>query len=92
MASIKKLKKQITYLTEEVISNCYLASMFQGEKAVEPLQKIISEAAELHNKFRGAALKCPKDVCSKKYYAQLTKDFASATDELFSKISEVCKK
>lgn len=92
MASIKRLKKQITYLTEEVISNCYLASIFQGKEASEALNGIINEAAELHNKFRDAAIHCPKDANKKQYYAKLKADFINGNEDLFQKISNTCKK
>ena len=92
MASIKKLKKQISYLAGEIISNCNLAMYFQGKEAYEPLCELVQKAAKEHNEFRNAATHCPKDVNTKKYYSDLKKQMSDKAEDIFKEISAICQK
>jgi len=91
MASIRKFKKNLAYLTGEIISNCELANYFQGTKATEDLSKVITKAIEQHNSFRDAALNAPKEG-RKQFFAKLNKDIIESADALFLEISNICQK
>ena len=95
MASIRKIKKDIAFLSGEIISNSYLALYFQGEEATEALSQVISKAIELHNRIITAVNSNPEKNNAKltrKYYAALEKDMFDSTDALFLEISAICQK
>lgn len=91
MASIRKFKKELAYLTGEIISNCELANYFQGTKATEDLSKVITKAIEKHNSFHDAICNAPKEG-RKQYFAKLNKDVIESADSLFDEISKICQK
>ena len=92
MASIRKSKKEIEFLTGEVISNCYLAIYFQPEEKRDEFIDIITKAAELHNDTIGRINNPqPGDGSLRKYYRELGREFAEKIDGLFKSISDACK-
>lgn len=94
MATIRNTKKEIAYLTEEVISNCYLALYFQGEERRDALSEIIDLAVDNYNslvhRVNHPAEKHNRKLL-RKHYAQIEKDMITNVDELFEKISKVCQ-
>ena len=92
MASIRKSKKEVEFLTSEVISNCYLALYFQPEAKHDQFIGIISEAAELHNSTIDRINNPqPGESTLRKYYRELGREFVDKIDKLFKSISDVCK-
>ncbi len=95
MASLRKIKKDIAFLSGEIISNSYLALYFQGEEATEPLSQVISKSIELHNRIITAINSNPEATnarLTRKYYAAIEKDMMDSTDALFQEISTICQK
>ena len=94
MSSVRGLKKDIDYLVNEVISDCYVSLYFNGEKKKDAVVAIISEAAELHNsliyRVNHPAEKKNKSLV-RKHYAQIRRDLFAGIDSMFVKLSEVCK-
>ncbi len=93
MASIRRIKKDIDYLTSQVMSDCYLTIYFHPEKKAEIIA-IMSEAAELRNKYIAAASNAvEKNNASlvRKHYAQLREDIIAGIDAMFVRLSELCK-
>ncbi len=94
MASVRNLKKDIDFLFEEVISDCYLAAYFHPEKAKD-FSDIVDKAIILH---RGLILRANNPAeknnpsLVRKHYAQLRKDLMTGVDDMFARISEGCKK
>lgn len=93
MANLRTIKKDISYLTGEVISDCYLALYFQGEAAEEKLAAVISSAVILHNDLITRA-NHPAEKRNvrlvKKHYASIQADLLNGVDELFGQISTLC--
>lgn len=95
MASLRKIKKDIAFLSGEIISNSYLALYFQGEDASEKLSEVISKAVDLHNRIITAINNNPETNnarLTRKYYAAIEKDMMNSTDALFLEISNICQK
>ncbi len=95
MANLRTIKKEINYLTSEIVSNCYLAVYFQGEESAEALSAIISKAVDMNNTLRDRANHPAEKHNTKlvrKHYAAIYADLLSTSDELFQEISAVCSK
>lgn len=94
MATIRNTKKEIAYLTGEVISNCYLALYFQGEEHQDALATIINNAADLHNELI-YRVNHPSEKHNRslvrKHYKAIENDMITKVDALFQEISNVCK-
>lgn len=94
MATIRFTKKEIAYLTGEVISNCYLALYFQGKEQEDAILKIIDKAVELHNELiyrvNNPAEKHNRSLI-KKHYRAIENDMITRVDALFQEISNACK-
>ena len=93
MASVRMIKKDIDYLVEEVLSDCYLTIYFHPKKKEEILA-VMQEAVDLRNglfqKVNHPAEKHNKSLV-KKHYAQIRRDMFSGVDSLFGKLSGLCK-
>ncbi|MEG0814772.1 MAG: hypothetical protein RSF93_02380, partial [Mucinivorans sp.] len=93
MAKLQTIKKDIAYLTGEVISNCYLALFFQGEGSQESLTDTMNKAIDLHNSLiQRANHPAEKNNARlvRKHYAAIRTDLTNGVDELFNDISKVC--
>lgn len=95
MAKLRLIKRDIAYLTGEVISNCYLALYFQGEEAQTQVEELILKSVALHNSLieranHPAEKNNPRLV--RKHYATLRADLLSGVDGLFNDLSKVCAK
>ena len=93
MASIRGIKKEIDYLVSEVISDGYMALYFNVEKR-DAIVSVIEEAVAMRNnlyeKVNNPADKQNKSLV-RKHYAQIRRDMISGTDDLFRKLSDICK-
>ncbi len=93
MAKLRTIKKEISFLAGEVISNCYMAIYFQGEEAIEPLSSVIEKAVVLHDSLRQRA-NHPAEKHNKKlvrkHYTAIRVEMLKGADELFEEISKVC--
>ena len=95
MAKLRTIKKDIAYLTGEVISNCYLALYFQGEGAQKDLEGLIVKAVELHNGLVERANHPAEKHNSRlvrKHYAGIRAELLSGVDGLFTDLSKICAK
>ncbi|MEG0602152.1 MAG: hypothetical protein RR980_05150 [Mucinivorans sp.] len=93
MAKLRTIKKDIAYLTGEVISNSYLALYFQGQGSEDKLTAIINQAIELHNSLIERANHPTEKKNARlvrKHYASLRSELASGVDGLFGEISTIC--
>lgn len=94
MASIRKTKKEVEYLTNEVISNCYMAVYFQGQQSEQAISAVIEKAVELHNTTMDAINHVPEKhnrKLVKKHFASLENSLIEGVDSLFQQISTICK-
>ncbi len=94
MAKLRTIKKDISYLTGEVISNCYMAMYFQGEDSMGSLQGVIEKAVSMHNDLIERANHPAEKHNSRlvrKHYQSLRLEMMDKVDALFSELSSVCK-
>lgn len=92
---LRTIKKEISFLTGEIISNCYMALYFQGDKAEAQLAQVIQTAVESHNAMiERANHPAEKNNArlTRKHYAALRNDMIESADKLFSEISAICSK
>ncbi|MDE5944378.1 MAG: hypothetical protein K2G93_02190 [Rikenella sp.] len=94
MASIRNLKKDLTYLVNEAISDAYVALYFQPAERRDAIFEIVNRAAELNNTLldrinRPAEPHNPSLV--KKHYAQIRREMTEGVEKLFGELSDVCK-
>jgi len=90
MASIRKLKKDIDFLVQEVISDCCTFMYLYPQKKREEAIQIIEDAVELRNKLY-AEVNNPQENPKKAYYKAVNKELFEGVDALFQKISELTK-
>ncbi|CDN31239.1 hypothetical protein BN938_1144 [Mucinivorans hirudinis] len=94
MATIRRAKKEIAYLVNEVISNSYMALYFQGNDSEDALVAVINKAVELHNnlidRVNHPAEKNNRKLV-RKHYRAVREDLINGVDELFGEISTICK-
>jgi hypothetical protein len=87
------LKKDIDYLIEEVVADCYFAIYFHPEKkdkVLEVMQGAVDLRNELFDRANSPAEKNNKSLV-KKHYAQIRRDMFSGVDALFEKLSSANK-
>lgn len=93
MASIKRLKKDIDYLTFSVIGDCYNYSMTTGKNNPE-VSEIIKDILMLRNDLRdriNAAGKIEGKKEKKAYYHAIFNDLFVNVDKAFTRLSETVK-
>ena len=91
MASIRRIKRDIDFLANEVISDCYMALYFNDGAKREQIVAVIEEAVEFRNElFVRPADKKNKSLV-RKHYAQMRRDMMSRVDAMFEKLSGICK-
>ncbi len=93
MASIRMIKKDIDYLVGEVVSDCYLTIYFHPEKR-EKVVSLMEQAVGLRNKlFEQVNNPVEKNNPSlvRKHYNHVRRELMASIDEMFSKLSEICK-
>jgi len=90
MASIRRLKKDIDFFVEEVISDCCSYMYVYPDKKREEAIQIIHEAIELRNKLFGE-VNNPQDNPRKEYYKAINNELLEGVDALFLKISGLTK-
>lgn len=94
MASIRKIKKDLTYLMNEVISDAYVALYFQPASQRDAIFGVINKAAELNNSLldrinRPAEKHNPSLVS--KHYAQVRREMTDGAEVLFGELSAACQ-
>lgn len=93
MASLRVLKKDIDYLVNEVISDCYISTYFHPDRK-DDIIAVIEEAVALRNdlftRANNPAEKHNKSLV-KKHFAFLRTEMFAKIDELFGKLSELNK-
>ncbi|MDR2287517.1 MAG: hypothetical protein LBE04_08625 [Prevotellaceae bacterium] len=92
MASIKNLKKDISYLISEIIYDIKLYMLLNPEQNTGTVYSIIEDAVELHNLMYQRAnhpdgKDSPKLV--RQHYSVLRADLTSQTHSLFERISKL---
>ncbi len=93
MASLRGIKRDIDYLVSAVISDCYTCVILKKESQDQVLV-LIHEAIEMRNSFidraNHPAEKHNKHLV-KKHYSALRTELFVKIDEMFLKLSDICK-
>lgn len=87
------LKKDIDFLVEEVLADCFLALYFHPEKK-DAVTKLMEEVVDLRNslinKANNPAEKRNPSLI-RKHYAQIRRDMFTGVDGAFEKLSAINK-
>ena len=92
MASIRRLKKDVDYLTFSVIADCFNYSVVSGKsnaQVAEIVKQSVTTRNELRSRISGAKKVEKKD--KKAYFKAIFKDLLVNTDAAFTKLSETVK-
>jgi hypothetical protein len=93
MSSLRKLKRDINYLMDEVVTDSYLSLYFHPEHK-DAIVGVIREAVDLRNSLYERANK-PAEKKSvslvRKHYAALRRDMFEGIDGLFVRLSQIGK-
>jgi hypothetical protein len=90
MASLRRLKKDIDFLIEEVISDCCTFMYLYPDKKRNEAIDIIQDSVELRNKLYGEA-NHPQENPRKEYFKAINKELLAGVDALFQRISDLTK-
>ena len=93
MSSLRLLKKDIDYLVEELVSDCYLSVYFHSEKEeaiVALMSEVMSFRNDIFERINNPAEKNNSKLL-KKHFAQIRLETFSKIDESFEKLSVLCK-
>lgn len=95
MASVRRLKKDIQFLSAQVIGDCIDFINSFDDRKEEKVLVIIQDAVSLHNNMIDRA--CHPDgkdnpKLVREFYRQLKKDFIQGLDECYKKLEELIKK
>lgn len=91
MASLRNLKKDIDYLVDEVVCDCYLALYFNSDKR-DAILDVMEDAVDARNEFYEMANHpAEKHNASlvRKHYAFLRNELMDRIDGLFDKLSSI---
>ncbi len=94
MASRRNLKKDLNYLTGEVISDCFAYMFFNPDKNQDKVVNIIEDTASSRNEIiakisQAKIEKDPKKV--KAYFREIKKSMADSVDQSFQNLSKLAK-
>lgn len=92
MASIKRLKKDIDYLTFSVVADCFNYSIVTG-KTSNNVSEIVQNIINSRNDLRKRVCEGKRVVKGerKNYYKAIFKDLLVNVDGAFTKLSETVK-
>lgn len=95
MANRRNLKKDINWLTEEVISDCLIHMDFNPVKNEKELAEIINDIIIKRDSLickinKPTSKSDPKEV--KKQYVQIVKEIFETTDNCFERLSKLPRK
>ncbi len=92
MASIRNLKKDLNFLTQEVINDSFLAVGFHGEKVESKVTELLEEVVDFHNSLYEKILKAPKGKKNperKKYFLAIREEMNRQYPVFFEKLSNI---
>ena len=93
MASLRKLKKDIDYLMDEVVTDSYLSLYFHPEHK-DDIVAVIRNAVDLRNSLYDRAnnpIEKNSPSLVRKHFASVRRDMFDGIDGLFVRLSEVGK-
>ncbi len=94
MASIRSIKKDIQFLTSEVVSDCYVFIYLNPGKKTEAAEKIALESDELRKTLIGKVNKSGKfenAKTSKAFFNGLYEELVAEVNKQFEQLSALSK-
>lgn len=88
MRNLRGIKKDIEYLTSEVISDCLVYLDMNDNAHEEEVSKIISDAFDLRDDVVVKINKYPREGAAK-YFKTLETEMIASVDALFEKLSKI---
>lgn len=95
MANRRNLKKDLNWLTEEVISDCLIYMDFNQVKEEQPLAEIINKMVVKRDELIGKINKPTTKMEArevKKMYNEMVKDLFETTNNCFESLSKLPRK
>ena len=90
MANLRTFKKDVIFLVNEVISDCWVFMYLNREKNVDEANKIVADAVELGDNLFEQINHYPKDD-AKKHFKALNQKLLEGVDALFVRLSGLTK-
>lgn len=90
MANLRVFKKDVIFLVNEVISDCWVYMYFHGDKNIDEAKKIVADAVELGDNIFEQINHYPKDD-AKKHFKALNHKLLEGVDALFVRLSALSK-
>ena len=90
MANLRSFKKDVIFLVNEVISDCWVFMYLNRDKNVEEANKIVADAVELGDNIFEQINHYPKDD-AKKHFKALNQKLLEGVDALFVRLSGLSK-
>ncbi len=93
MANLRSIKKDIEYITDEIIEDCFLSLEFrpeQGDRILEIMNEAVNTRNELIEMANHPADKHNPSLV-RKHYGFLRRTMFERADSLFSRLSELNK-
>ena len=91
MASLRRIKKDVVYMVNEVISDCWMYAYLHDEWDLEAAGNIISDAIAMGEDLFDKINSYPKEG-ARAYFNEVNKELATRTDELFKRVSALPRK
>lgn len=93
MASVKNFKKDINYVTSELVIECFTYNYLFPEKKHDDLAQIISESLELRtHMFKLVnAVKSSKDNTAKNQFKAIRNSFNDSVEKIVGKLEKLEK-
>ena len=90
MANLRSFKKDVIFLVNEVISDCWVFMYLNRDKNVDEANKIVADAVELGDNIFEQINHYPKDD-AKKHFKALNQKLLEGVDALFVRLSGLTK-
>ena len=90
MANLRTFKKDVIFLVNEVISDCWVFMYLNRDKNVEEANKIVADAVELGDNLFEQINHYPKED-AKKHFKALNQKLLEGVDALFVRLSGLTK-
>ncbi|MBR5184501.1 MAG: hypothetical protein IKW15_08515 [Bacteroidales bacterium] len=90
MANLRSFKKDVIFLVNEVISDCWVFMYLNRDKNVDEANKIVADAVELGDNIFEQINHYPKED-AKKHFKALNQKLLEGVDALFVRLSGLTK-
>lgn len=90
MANLRTFKKDVIFLVNEVISDCWVFMYLNRDKNVDEANKIVADAVELGDNIFEQINHYPKED-AKKHFKALNHKLLEGVDALFVRLSGLTK-